>query len=108
MVIFCCPFRASGLELAVENGELKIKNEGQHCKFTAAIPQVAFHGPGARGLRQTVWYVTERAVFRLREGGLDLVEVAPGIDVEKDICQQMEFRPNIGEVKTMPTKCFDC
>ena len=106
-VIFCCPFRAGGLEVAMESGQMQITSEGRHCKFTAAIPQVAFHGPSTRKRGQAVWYVTERAVFRLGENGLDLVECAPGINIEKDICQQMEFRPNITEVTPMPADCFD-
>jgi propionate CoA-transferase len=105
-VIFCCPFRAGGLEVAVDDGQLKIQTEGRHCKFVKQIPQVAFHGPSARTRGQEVFYVTERAVFHLGANGLDLIETAPGIDVGKDICGQMEFQPNVDEPKTIPAECF--
>jgi acyl CoA:acetate/3-ketoacid CoA transferase len=70
------------------------------------ISQVAFHGPSARARGQEVFYVTERAVFHLGANGLDLIETAPGIDVGKDICGQMEFQPNVDEPKTIPAECF--
>ena len=105
-VIFCCPFRAGGLEIAIDNGQLQIQTEGRHCKFVKQIPQVAFHGPSARGRGQEVFYITERVVFRLGDHGLDLIETASGIDVENEICAQMEFRPNIAHPKPMPIECF--
>ena len=105
-VVFCCPFRAGGLEVAVNGGQLQIQTEGRHCKFVNEIPQVAFHGPSARARGQEVFYITERAVFQLGANGLELTETAPGIDMENGICAQMEFRPNVAEPKVMPAKCF--
>ncbi len=105
-VVFCCPFRAGGLEVGVNGGQLQIQTEGRHCKFVKTIPQVAFHGPSARARGQEVVFVTERAVFRLGDHGLELIETAPGIDLENDICGQMEFQPNVDEPKTIPAECF--
>ncbi len=105
-VVFCCPFRVGGLEVGIDEDKLKIKQEGRHCKFVESIPQVAFHGPTARAREQEVLYVTERAVFRLGDNGLDLIETAPGIDVETGVCAQMEFRPNITDPKMIPAECF--
>ena len=105
-VVFCCPFRASGLEVTIDNDELQIKREGRHCKFVKQIQQVAFHGPSALARGQEVLYVTERAVFRLGDNGLDLIETAPGIDMETSIFSQMEFRPNITDPTTIPAGCF--
>ena len=105
-VVFCCPFRAGGLAVAVNGGQLQIQTEGRHCKFVNTIPQIAFHGPSAIARGQEILYVTERAVFRLSANGLNLIETAPGINVESEICAQMEFRPNIAELKSMPAGCF--
>ena len=105
-VVFCCTFRVGGLEVAVDDDRLQIKQEGRHCKFVKQIPQVAFHGPSACARVQEVLYVTERAVFRLGGHGLELIETATGTNVENKICAQMEFRPNIADPKAMPAKCF--
>ena len=106
-VVFCCSFRAGGLKVVFEDEKLQINKEGRHCKFVEHVPQVAFHGPTARKRGQEVLYVTERAVFRLGKNGLDLIETAPGIDLETDICLKMEFRPNITDLKTIPMECFE-
>lgn len=104
-VIFCCPFRVGGLEIDVAGdvGEraaiaLKIVREGRYVKFVERIAQVCFHGPSALQRGQEVLYVTERAVFQLTRSGLELLEVAPGIDVERQIVGQMEFRPSVREM----------
>lgn len=94
-LVFCCTFRAGHLKIAVEDGELRIENEGKHAKFVPALDQVSFHGPSALARGQQVLYVTERAVFELTPKGLVLVEVAPGMDVQRDILGQMDFVPSI-------------
>jgi propionate CoA-transferase len=93
-VVFCCPFRAGGLEVSQADGALKIEREGRHRKFVTRVDQVCFHGPTALARGQEVLYVTERAVFRLTSGGLELLEVAPGIDRRTQVLDQMEFAPH--------------
>ena len=92
-VIFCCPFRSDGLDVAVEDGRLRIRREGRLTKFVRRVRQVCFHGPSAVARGQQVLYVTERAVFTLGADGLQLMEVAPGIDAARDLWPGMEFGP---------------
>ena len=105
-IVFCSSLRSGGLEIKTEDGELKIVCEGRHTKFVSRVRQVCFHGPSALGRGQEVWYVTERAVFKLTLRGLELVEVAPGIAVETQVMQQMEFRPYSSNLKTMEASLF--
>lgn len=93
-VVFCCPFLAGGLEVSLADGRLRIDREGRHRKFVRRVEQVGFHGPTALARGQEVLYVTERAVFRLAPpGGLELIEVSPGIDERTQVRDQMEFSP---------------
>lgn len=106
-VVFCGTFTAGGLKIAVENGELKILQEGKIKKFVSALDQITFSGTLAASKGKKVWYVTERAVFELRKEGLTLIEVAPGVDLQKDILDQMEFIPKIAEeLKKMDGKIY--
>lgn len=89
-VVFCGTFTAGGLEVAVEDGKLRIIREGTSRKFMKAVEQITFSGNYAKRLNKDVLYVTERAVFRLTGEGLVLIEVAPGIDIEKDILAHMD------------------
>jgi propionate CoA-transferase len=94
-VIFCCPFRVGGLQIDVDDtGNLRIVSEGRYTKFVERVAQVCFHGPSAIGRGQEVLYLTERAVFRLADAGLQLIEVAPGIDIATQILGQMAFMPS--------------
>ena len=95
-LVFCCTFRAGDLEVAMEDGRLRIVREGKYAKFVRRIGEVCFHGPSAFARGQEVLYVTERAVFELTGEGLRLVEVAPGIDLESEVLGQMEFPPAVG------------
>ncbi len=92
-VVFVGTFTACGLEVSVKDGKLKIEKEGSEIKFRQAVEHVTFSGRYAVMRNQPVYYVTERCVFRLTPKGLELIEVAPGIDVEKDILARMEFAP---------------
>jgi propionate CoA-transferase len=105
-IVFCCTFRAGGLEVACENEQLRIVHEGKHCKFVQRVNQVCFHGPSALARGQDVLYVTERAVFRLTSDGLQLIELASGIDVQQQVLDLMQFTPQIGEISAMPGACF--
>ena len=102
-LVFCLTLRAGELEVAVENGRLVIVKEGRHPKFVRAIQHVCFHGPTALARGQEVLYVTERAVFKLTPAGLQLTEIAPGIDLQTQVLAQMQFTPAISELpKPMP------
>lgn len=105
-VVFCCTFRAGGLEVSVRRGELRIVRDGQHAKFVNRIQQICFHGPSALSRGQQVLYVTERAVFELTRTGLALIELAKGTDLQKHILEQMEFAPTITQFRSMPDDCF--
>ena len=84
-----------GPKLAGADGKLKILQEATGRKFVESVEHVTFSGAFAASRGQSVLYVTERCVFSLRPEGLELVEVAPGIDIERDILALMDFRPVI-------------
>ena len=105
-LVFCCTFTAGELEVAAENDFLRIVREGRHAKFVKQVQQVCFHGPTALANGQQVFYVTERAVFELTREGLVLREVAPGIDVAKQVLPLMEFTPAHSEPRLMHADCF--
>ncbi len=105
-VVFMSTFTAGGLEVVVEEGRVRIVNEGRIPKFVETIGQTTFSAAYARQFRQDVLYVTERCVFRLGEDGLALVEVAPGIDVERDIRRLLPFEPKIDDPRVMDAAVF--
>lgn len=105
-VIYCGTFTAGGLKVAVDNGGLKILQEGKVKKLIGQVEQVTFAGSYAIRNNQPVIYITERAVFELTADGVELKEVAPGIDIQKDILEQMDFKPVIKYVKIMDERIF--
>ncbi len=105
-VVFVGTFTAGGLVVEGGNGGLSIVTEGAHRKLVPSVEQVTFNGRYAAARGQQVRYVTERAVFHATELGLQLVEVAPGIDVERDILAHMDFEPIIGELVEMDPRIF--
>jgi len=95
-VVFVGTFTAGGLEVQVEGGRLRVLREGAQRKFVREVEQRTFSGREARRRGQRVLYVTERCVFRLAAaGGLELAEIAPGIDLQRDVLAQMDFLPAI-------------
>jgi propionate CoA-transferase len=92
-VVFVGTFSAGDLEVAVEDGRLKLLNDIGPRKFVHSVEHRTFAGSEAVRRGQPVLYVTERCVFRLTPDGLELIEVAPGIDIERDILARMEFAP---------------
>ena len=106
-VIFCGTFTAGGLKEEVKDGKLVITNEGRNKKFLNQVEQVTFSGAYANAVGQPVLYVTERAVFKLTPEGLELIEVAPGIDIEKDVLAYMDFKPIVKDVKLMDARIFE-
>lgn len=106
-VFFCGTFTAGGLKTKIKNGKLKIEQEGKGTKFIKQVEQVTFSGRYANKNKQPVLYITERCVFELREDGLYLIEVAPGVDIQKQVIDLMEFEPKIdGAVKIMDSRIF--
>jgi propionate CoA-transferase len=105
-LVFTGSFTAGGLKIAVEDGQLHILQEGRSHKFIAAVEQITFSGLYAAEAGQAVFYVTERCVFRRTAEGVELVEVAPGIDVERDILAHMDFRPIVHDPKLMDGGIF--
>ena len=106
-VVFIGTFTTSGLDEEIKDGKLVIKNEGKKKKFVKNVEQVTFSAKQARINGQEILYVTERGVFKLDDKGITLIEVAPGVDINKDILEQMDFRPNISdEIKLMDERIF--
>jgi len=94
-VFFCGTFTAGGIKTHVEDGKLVIDQEGREKKMIANVEQITFSGKYAQKTGQPVKYITERAVFELRPDGMYLTEVAPGIDVQTQIIDLMEFAPKM-------------
>jgi propionate CoA-transferase len=95
-VYFLGTFTAGG-KATIEDGRLHLVDRGLGKKFVRKVQHITFSSHNARRRRQAVYYITERAVFRLTDSGLELVEIAPGIDLERDILAQMEFVPKVAQ-----------
>ncbi|HMX15569.1 MAG TPA: acyl CoA:acetate/3-ketoacid CoA transferase, partial [Rhodocyclaceae bacterium] len=92
-VVFVGTFTAGALEVAVQDGRLCIVEDGRAVKFVDAVEHRTFSGAEASRRHLPVLYITERCVFRLTPEGLELTEIAPGVDIQKDILDRMGFRP---------------
>src|SRR5512137_2613520 len=90
-IIYCGTLTAGGLEVQAADGRLTIVNDGRFQKFVAETQHVTFNGRRAAEQGQEIWYVTERCVFRLGPDGVVLVEVAPGVNVDRDIRSKVGF-----------------
>lgn len=104
---FVGTFTARGLKTEVSEGRLAILQEGSMHKFVPEVTEISFNAALAREKGQQVRYITERAVFALGVDGLVLIEIAEGIDVERDVLAHMDFRPDIAEdLKVMDPRIF--
>ena len=106
-LVFCGTFTAGGLRLNVGDGQLQIAQEGKVKKFVDRVEQITFSGHDAALRQQDVLFVTERAVFKLTVAGLELIEMAPGVDLQRDILAHMEFAPIVQNVKAMDRGIFN-
>ena len=104
-VVFTGTFSAGGFEAHVEEGKLCIDTEGRVGKFVEAVQQITFNGPRAVG-SQRVLYVTERCVFGLTHAGLQLLEVAPGVDIKRDVLDRLPFAVNVDAPVLMDERLF--
>ena len=106
-VVFLATFTASGLKVDFPDGRLRIMQEGGIKKFVNHVAQISYNGRIARQKGQKMHFITERAVFELMPEGPMLTEIAPGIDLERDILGQMEFTPLISpNIREIPVSIF--
>jgi len=105
-LVFAGTFTAGGLETEVKDGKLRIVKEGRAKKFVKKVEQITFNGAYAAENDQPVLYATERCVFRRTKAGMELIEVAPGIDIERDILAHMDFRPIVKNPAMMEARIF--
>jgi propionate CoA-transferase len=107
-VVFVGTFTAGDLQVDVRDGRLVIRNDTGPKKFVPQVEHRTFSGSYAVRRGQPVLYVTERCVFQLTADGLELTEVAPGVDIERDIMARMDFEPLIrGTPRLMDAVIFD-
>ena len=106
-IVFMGTFTASKLEEKIKDGKLLIEKEGEKKKFVDKVQQITFSADQAIKNNQEILYVTERCVFKLVKEGIELIEIAPGVDLEKDILSNMEFKPIISkDLKQMDERIF--
>jgi acyl CoA:acetate/3-ketoacid CoA transferase len=105
-VVFCGTFDAKGAEVAVGDGTVRIARHGEVTKLVQEVEQITFSGTVAMSQGQQVVYVTERAVFALAPDGMVLAEIAPGVDVRRDILERMAFRPLVPAEPAVMAKDF--
>jgi acyl CoA:acetate/3-ketoacid CoA transferase len=106
-IVFSGYFTAGGAELAMDDGKLRIIKEGKARKFTRAVEHVTFSGRRARANQQDVTYVTERCVIKLEPVGLTVIEIAPGVDLQRDVLAQADLELRVSpNLKTMDARLF--
>lgn len=106
-VIFCSTFTGKGLKVEFDENGLRIVEEGKIRKMVKAVQQISYNGKIAGDTGQNMVYVTERAVFKLTPEGPMLVEIAKGVDIQKDILDQMDFEPLIAkDLKYTDTRIY--
>ena len=106
-VIFGGIFTAGKSEWSWPDGKMKIATDGKGQKLVGSVEQITYSGGFGAQRGQRAFYITERAVFQLGAAGVELIEVAPGVDVDRDVLARMGFRPKIAQnVKTMDARLF--
>ncbi len=107
-IYFCGTLTAGGLKERIEDGKLVIDREGKRKKFLKSLDQITYSAEHGLELGQNVTFITDRCVMKLSKDGLVITEVAPGVDIRKDIMDQMEFEPLVADdVKTMDSAIFE-
>lgn len=106
-VVFCGTFAAKGVQLATGDGQMRVLQQGGVKKLVQQVDQITFSGPQSLVRGQQVLYLTERASFRLTAQGIEVFEIAPGIDLQRDVLDQMEFQPRVAaRLTTMESEHF--
>jgi propionate CoA-transferase len=105
-VLFAGTFTTGGLEVKMADGKVVIVKEGRSKKFLERVEQITFNGSYAAKRQQPAYYVTERCVFARTAEGMELIEVAPGIDIDRDILAKMDFRPIVRSPRLMDARIF--
>ena len=107
-VVFCGTLAAKGVALQTGDGQMRVLQQGAVRKLVKRVDQITFSGPQGLVRGQTVLYLTERGCFRLTHQGVELFEIAPGIDLQRDILDQMDFAPRVAPgLRTMDSACFN-
>ncbi|MEO9162237.1 MAG: CoA-transferase [Casimicrobiaceae bacterium] len=106
-VVFVGTLKAGKQRIRFEASGIAVEQEAAVAKFVSRVEQISFSGDYAKRWNVPVTYVTERTVMELQEDGMVLTEVAPGLDLERDVFQQMDFRPRLSpELKLMDLRLF--
>ena len=103
---FAGSFTAGQNKISVSNNKLQIQNDGSVIKFVDSVYKIVFSGHQAIKYGHDILYITERAVFKLNADGIMIEEIAPGIDLDKDVLSKMDFKPRLGIVKEMDRRLF--
>jgi propionate CoA-transferase len=107
-VVFGGTLTAGDVDIDWEGGKTIIRKEGRHRKFVPKLEQICYSAKMGRERGQLALFVTERAVFRIGDDGLDLIEIAPGLDPERDVIALMGFRPRVArDLRTMDARIFN-
>jgi propionate CoA-transferase len=105
-IVFAGTFTSGGLKIAIEEEKVHILREGSSRKFIKEVEQVTFSGDRAAETGQVVLYVTERCVLERTPAGLELIEIAPGVNLDRDVLGQMDFEPLMRNVRPMDPRIF--
>lgn len=106
-LIFCFPFSGGGMQFCLKDGQMDIAKDGKYRKFYDDVFEISFSAELANSVNKEVIYITERCVFRLGKEGLVLTEIAPGVDLEKDIKEKIPFPLKVADdLKEMPLAIF--